>query len=344
MSDFAFAPRPLDILSVAVALPNARLSFAQIRESEALVFDGQLAAMSSTFRARVTAELGIEQVAALSETENSRSLVESAALSALEQANVLPSELGLILDYSTIAVDCPEIWSLAHHLQGSLGAGNALALGTRGSGCAGLHLSLLVAQAMMTTHPSLHYVLLAASDRAPSQGRSCLPISIMADAASAMVLARADKKRGTLGRVRSVVGLQYGKFADILRLSDDRARMLLDVERFEKHVLPLHFVMLHRALGRACKLLDLSPTALKSYVYPNTTALDRSSIARGFGVADSDVVGPGPKELGHAFASDLLINAEGLLNEREPRRRGPSAWLAAGSGFTWGAAIVEVGG
>jgi hypothetical protein len=45
--------------------------------------------------------------------------------------------------------------------------------------------------------------------------------------------------------------------------------------------------------------------------------------------------------LGHAFANDLVINSHGLLQARSTGNKRYSAWLAAGSGFTWAAAIVE---
>jgi hypothetical protein len=119
--------------------------------------------------------------------------------------------------------------------------------------------------------------------------------------------------------------------------------MRIDGQTFERQVLPVHFVLLHRLLARALRRVSLDLSNLRAFVYPNTTELDRKSIARGFQLDEALLVGPGPSRHGHAFASDLLINAESLLRSESEETRGPSAWLAAGSGFTWGAAIIEVG-
>lgn len=334
---------PLDILGIGVALPTARRSLEAILAEERVTADAQLAGLSRGLRDRLQAQLGIESVATASD-ESSTELAERAASEALRTAGLEPQALGLILDFSTAAVDCPEIWSLSHHLQGKLGATQAFALSTRGSGCAGLHLALLVAQTFLLAHPTLEYVLLVASDRAPEGGRCCLPISIMADAATAMVVSRSALHRSRFGRLLSVAMKQYGKFADVLVMSREPPSMKLDVARFEQQVLPLHFVMTHRSLSRACTLAGVPIQGIESIVYPNTTELDRNGIARGLGLAPGKLVGAGPKHVGHAFANDLLINAACGKTCDGELAHGPSAWLASGSGFTWGAAIVELGG
>lgn len=333
---------PLDLCSIGLSIPDERLDASVVIEQERSTYDAQLAALSPAFRQRLSGQLGIMRVATMSD-KTSAQHAAIAARRALEQAGVSPHALGLIVDYSTMAADTPEIWSLSHYLQGALNAPKAMALATRGSGCAGLHLALLVTEALMKGRPELDYALLVASDRAAAQGRCCLPISIMADAASALVVARPDRHQERRGRIHGVMVEQCGKLANVLVAERSPMRMSIDGAAFERQVLPVHFVMLHRLLTRLVRQLGLGADALSAYVYPNTTALDRQSIARGFGIDQSDLVGPGPEQLGHAFASDLLINADSLLSDTQ--RTGPvlSAWLAAGSGFTWGAAIVEIG-
>lgn len=335
-------PTSLDILGIGVVLPEHRLDIDEVLATERANIDAQLSMLSPAFRARLMANLGLAKIADFGARPSSHA-GRSAAQLALRRAELTPGQLGLIIDYSTFAADCPGIWSLAHEVQGELGTTTATALGVRGSGCAGLHAALLVAGAMLSANPALGAALLVAADRAPNAGRCCLPISFMADAATALVVARPGVHARPLATIRSIVLQQVGLFSRVLVADGEPPRMCVDGATFERKVLPLHFVMLHRVLTRALNDLDLVPSALDAIVYPNTTALDRQGIARGFGFAPDQLIGPGPAEVGHAFANDMLINAAALFDAEGTAGPRLTAWLAAGSGFSWAAAIVDFG-
>jgi 3-oxoacyl-[acyl-carrier-protein] synthase III len=335
-------PVALDIIGLGVVVPEERIPIESIYAQESARIEQQLAQLTPPFRERLSGNLGIACVASLG-SMSSCDAGRSAATQAAEHARVTPDRIGLIVDFSTFAVDSPGIWSLAHDVQGHLDASTAMSLGVRGSGCAGLHAALLVTSAMFSAHPSLDAALLVSADRAPNGGRSCLPISFMADAATALVVGRAGAHRCPLGRIHAVAILQNGSFSRLLVADGNPARMTIDAEAFERKVLPLHFLMLHRVLHRALTQVGLRHDDIDAIVYPNTTALDRAGIVRGFGFSDELLVGPGPKELGHAFANDMLINAAALFDSPWREGRHVTAWLATGSGFSWGAAIVELG-
>ncbi len=112
----------------------------------------------------------------------------------------------------------------------------------------------------------------------------------------------------------------------------------VDGRAFEERILPLHFIMSRRVLWRALRRANKQLEDVEHLVYPNTSALDRSSIARSLGLAAERLSGPGPRWLGHAFASDLVLNFPPLPGEPSPTWC--VALLAVGSGFTWGAGIV----
>jgi 3-oxoacyl-[acyl-carrier-protein] synthase III len=336
------SPVPLDILGLSSLVPEGRLPLAKVLECEKPFYDEQIAALSDPFRARLLDGLGIESVATFGSL-SSKDAAERVARQALDRASLAPKDLDLIIDYSTLATDCPRIWSLAHYLQGRFEASNALALGAYGSGCAGLHLALLLAKNLFVAQPNLDYALLVAADRAPDGGRCCLPVSIMADAATALVIGRAKNSERHFGRIHSVQTQQIGGFSDLLVVDPSPCRMRIDAAAFERQVLPVHFFMLNRLISRVLRVTGIDSTKLSTYVYPNTTALDRQSLARSLRVEDANFLGPGPSHLGHAFANDLVINAENYLLSAKDGPSSYGAWLAAGSGFTWGAAIVEVG-
>ncbi len=77
-------------------------------------------------------------------------------------------------------------------------------------------MALRTAQAYFCANPDLHFALLVASDRAQDLGRVCLPISIMADAASAIVVARAGRRPQRIGLIRAVMTQQSGRFVDVI--------------------------------------------------------------------------------------------------------------------------------
>ncbi len=323
-------------------LPEERIDIESVYAEERERIDAQLSKLSPAFRARLTANLGLKSIASFG-TRLSSDAGRSAATLALSQAKLPEERVGLILDYSTYAADCPEIWSLANDVQGHLEACSAISLSVRGAGCAGLHSAMLVAAAMLSANPSLGPALLVAADRAPTEGRSCLPISFMSDAATALVVASPEVHTRPLARIHSVAMSQVGRFSNVLVADGYPPRMTIDAALFERKILPLHFVMLHKVLSRALAEANMQQCELDGIVYPNTTALDRKGIARGFGLEEAHLLGPGPAHLGHAFANDMLINSAALFDPSSNTTRRRTAWLAAGSGFSWGAAIVEFG-
>jgi 3-oxoacyl-[acyl-carrier-protein] synthase III len=328
------------MLSQSVVVPPQRLSIESVFASERALVDSQLSELTVGFRERLVTQLGIEAVAEFGDVTSTQAGFDAASR-ALREANVEASNVAFVLDYSTFASDRDSIWSLAHAVQFHIGAPGALALGIHGSGCAGLHAALLVASAMLQTCAPEKVALLVAADRAPSNGRSCLPISVMADAASAAVVALSNSAQPAIGRVRSVAMHQEGRFADVLVAQNHPPRMRIDAKTFESKLLPLHYVMLHRMLVRALRTAQMQRGDLEAVVYPNTSELDRSGVVRALGLAPSALVGPGPQQTGHAFANDMLINAGSWFNATPSVAR--SVWLAAGSGFTWAAAVVEHG-
>ena len=330
---------PLDIVALGLSLPTHSVAVDAILKRESTRVSDQLGALSDEFRARLTSNLGIESVLC-EKNGSSRDRGREAAAQALGAAGIAGKDIGLILDFSTFADDAPGIWSLAHDIQHHISASDALALGTRGSGCCGLHMALRTAQAYFSADSNLRFALLVATDRAPDNGRACLPVSIMSDAASAVVIARAGLAPRRIGLVRAVITQSSGRFSDVISADSATAGISIDAGVFEQQILPLHFVVLSRVFSRALAAAQLNRSDIQAVIYPNTTKLDRRSVARALDFDPRCLLGPGPQHRGHAFANDLLINAQSLFDSvtEAPVH---SAWLATGSGFTWGAAIVD---
>ena len=340
MSPPGTSPFWLDILAVGLSLPENAESAQSVMKRESARTESQLAALSEDFRARLLSNLGLDTVLCDSETP-SRDRGAQAARRAIEAAGITGKQLGLIIDFTTLAEDASALGSLANHVQHTEQATSAFVLGTRGAGCCGFHAALTVAQAFFKSDPTLEFALLVAADRASEIGRMCLPVSIMADAASAMVLARPGNASRRIGCVRAVMTQTNGRFSEVIGADPATRQVVIDSATFETQIVPLHFVVLNRLLNKALKAAELSRADIGAIVYPNTTELDRMSVARALEFDQKLLLGPGPRNTGHAFANDLLINGDSLFKLNTPEGRVHSAWLAAGSGFTWGAAIID---
>jgi 3-oxoacyl-[acyl-carrier-protein] synthase-3 len=321
-------------LGAHAALPPKTRPWAEIRKTEAARLESQLAVLSPALRERILSGLGIEAVRVHAGRPSELAL--EAARGALEKANVSAANVRLVIDHSTLPGDYPAIWSLASRVASDLGASDAMTLGVHGAGCAGLLLGLRTARALLRAEPELAPALLVAADCVPDGGRCCLPISVMGDAASAVVLGTARSPGSLTPRVLSVVTSSLGTHHAVIVGEGSPALPEVDGASFEERILPLHFIMSHRVLARALEGAGKTLEDVGHLVYPNTSELDRTSVARSLGIAPVRLSGPGPRELGHAFASDLVLN----FPEVPPDARHCAALLAVGSGFVWGASIV----
>ncbi len=333
---------PINIAAYGLSCPSTTCSITQLLDHESSRVQSQLDVLSDPFRNRLLSQLGLSAIAC-DQAMSSRERGRDAAGQAMIRSGVNQGDIGLIIDYSTYAADAPTLWSLGHDIKEQLGTSNALVLGASGSGCCGLHLAFRTAQAFFAADSHLRAALLVASDRAPDGGRVCLPISVMSDAASALIVTRAGGPHRRIASLRAVALQSSGRFVDVLSSSNDPPAISIDGASFERHLMPLHFVALNRVLTRALDASKVPLESISDLVYPNTTQLDRHSACRALQFDLTRLTGPGPANLGHAFANDLVINAQTLFSRQPGSNSSYSAWLAAGSGFTWGAAIVEIG-
>ena len=328
-------PVPLYLRSSAFEIPPGRVPMEEIRRRERGRYAEQLAALTPALRTRLEAQLGVTSVA--QHPGRPSELALPAVTRALERAGVQPAELGAILDYSTLPGDHPGVAALANQVQGALGADRAVPFGVSGSGCAGWLVALRVAATWLCAHGGA--TLLFGADCSPVVGRCSLPVSIMGDAASAAVLSVIPPRSTPRLRLLAVTTTTLGTHHALIRASGSPPRIEIDAGAFEQFVLPLHFVMCERVLTRALTEAARTRDSITHLVYPNTTALDRASVERALALPSARFPGPGPEQLGHAFANDLLINLPDPLALEPPAT---IAMVGVGSGFTWGAAILDV--
>jgi 3-oxoacyl-[acyl-carrier-protein] synthase III len=329
------------LAGAAYELPSTVASVEDILARERERVEAGLSAVSPALRLRATTRLGIERVRCCG-SEQPYSLMNAAATSALDRAGVKGSAVNLIIDYSTLPGSGELYAPLAHRLSTDIGAETSLNISLKFGGCAGMHMAMLQAVALMRSDDRLRVALLVAADSPPPGSRSLMPLTVQGDAGSAIVL-RADGGQGpsieatevlTVGQLHRVITLETKPDGTGLELCVDAAQL-------EQSVVPVYYLHFHRLIHRALSKAGIRLSDVDHVIYSNLSAGDREGFVRAMGLPPGKSCSTAMVELGHTFASDLVINYCDLVRDGSVS---PGQWLlfaAAGIGFTWGVTLAR---
>ena len=329
------------LVASAYDLPTTVETAASILDRERDRVQAALAEISPALRSRAISELGIEQVRSCGSLDP-YGLMLRAARAALAEAGLAGQRVDLIVDYSTLPGEAGVSAPLAARLASDLGAETSLNLSFKFGGCAGFHLAVLQATALMRSDPRLKVALLVATDSPPPGNRSLLPITIQGDAGSAAVL-RCGGGEGpeikatevlTLGHLHRVITLERGPRGNGLELRIDAAQV-------ERAVMPVYYLHFHRLIHKVLSAAHLTLSEIDHFVYSNLSRSDRDGFIRAFGIPPEKAPRTAMLDHGHTFAIDLVLNYTDLRREG---RIQPGQWLlfaSAGIGFTWGVTLAR---
>jgi len=265
-----------------------------------------------------------------------------------------PLQLDAIIYFGSAYKDYP-VWSCAAKIQFELGAKNAFATEIM-SLCTSFTMALKVAKAMMLTDSTLSNVLLVGGSKESHLIDFANPrVRFMydfGDGAGAALLQKGLNKNVILaehhltdGRFHRHIKVQAGGSVqpsyDACAAAEDYKIDLIDGAEMKEYLDPVsvdNFVqVVHKALERCGKSVGdldfLVPIHVKPSVHQEI--LDRLGLAREQSYYLS--------QYGHVQASDLIL---GLMEGEKTgalRSGHLVALLGAGTGFTWGAAIVRWG-
>ena len=331
----------LRLAATAYDLPPTVETVESVMDRERERVESALAAVSPPVRSRAIAELGIERVRCCGTLDPYELMVRSAR-AALAEAGVAGEGVNLIVDFSTLPGEAGFSAPLAHRLASDLGAEASLNLSFKFGGCAGFHLAVMQAAALMRSDARLGVALLVATDSPPPGSRSLLPITIQGDAGSAVVL-RGDGGEGpeikatevlTLGHLHGVITLGRA-------LQGGGLELRIDPPQLERAVMPVYYLHFHRLVHKVLEEAGLALSDIDHFVYSNLSGSDRSGFIRALGIPPGKEPRTSMLEHGHTFASDLVLNYTDLRREGQVR---PGQWLlfaSAGIGFTWGVTLAR---
>ncbi|MAA98295.1 MAG: hypothetical protein CMN87_12830 [Stappia sp.] len=325
--------RPTAILSAAVHLPHDTLSLDDILTAE--MVNGASPAVAA---------LGFTGVHAFSGS-NPTDMAVAVSRDAIEEAGLSPLDIDAVIDFSVMPQRYVEpAWSMSNELQAELGAKNAFTLGFSGGGSANLHTAIRFASALIATNDDVNTVLLAASDCALPGNRVIggdAPVTLLGDAASALVLAR----DGGRARVMDTGLASRGAYHDLLYIPGggmrhptrlDLYRLVLDAAR-KGEVDPL--ADLSSVVDTLLSRHGLAPDTIDHFVTTAISDADLDAFDDRLG-AGRRLVKPDASTRGHLHSSDLVFGLRELMAREDATG---SALLAShGHGFSCGATLITL--
>lgn len=332
----------LRIASTAYAVPPTVELARVLMERESARVEAALRPLSSALRNRVKAGLGLEQVR-VCDTVEPYQLALQASEAALTEAGLTPRDIGLIIDFSTIPSESRPFLSLAQELSAELDIDESLNFGFKVGGCAGLHLALKNAAALMKADHDIHHALLVTADRAPAGSRTLYPVTIQGDAAGAMIVSRSVPQGPTLlaSEVTTV-----GHLHDVITIAHtdgQNGRLIIEVDsaRLEAEVMPTYYLNFHRLVHRVVERAGLTLSDIDHYIYANISRTDSEGFVRSLNIPPEKAPHSRLTDYGHTFAADLVINYSDLKREGRIRPGQTLLFASAGIGFSWGVSLAR---
>jgi 3-oxoacyl-[acyl-carrier-protein] synthase III len=332
----------IQIASSSYALPSKILKLDDVLRSEKSRTDAALSRISNNLQNGILENLGVDQVRVCGQ-EQPYQLALDAASQAVNEAGINASEIDLIIDFVTLPGDNSPYVSFAHKLSSELGAEDSINLSFRLGGCAGLHLAIKSAMALMNEDDDLRMALLVTADSPPQGSRTLLPIAVQGDAGSAVVLVKNGKKGPALlaSEVRTLSHLHDTIVVRGNSSQQENLYLHVDSDRIENEVMPIYYLNFFHLISRALAKTGLTLNDIDHFIYSNISRIDYCSFVKALHLPESKMAPPRFADLGHTFASDLVINYTDL------RRKGGIApgqhllFASAGIGFTWGVTIAR---
>jgi 3-oxoacyl-[acyl-carrier-protein] synthase-3 len=332
----------LRIVSTAYAVPPTVVPASIVMERESARIEAALRPLSPALRDRVVAGLGLEQVR-VCDTVEPYGLALQAVESALSDAGLTPRDVGLIIDFSTIPSESRPYLPLSQKLAADLKIDESLNFGFKVGGCAGLHLALKNASALMNADEGIHHALLVTADSPPAGSRSLFPISIQGDAAGAVVLSR---RAGQGPTVLASEVVTLGHLHDVITIAHTdghRGEMVIQVDsaKIEAELMPIYYLNFHRLMHKVLEKALLTPADIDHYIYTNISRNDREGFIRSLNIPADKVPHTRLAEYGHTFAADPIINYTDLRREGRILPGQVLLLASAGIGFSWGVTLAR---
>jgi 3-oxoacyl-[acyl-carrier-protein] synthase-3 len=332
----------IQIASSAYVLPDGFIELKDVLLSEKPRIEAAMAPLSEKLRKRILENLGVNRVRAC-EQEQPYDLALKAASQAIDLAGIRSADIDLIIDFATLPGRDGTHFSFAQRLSCDLGAEDSLNMSYKVGGCAGLHMAIKNAVALMNTDEHIKTALLVTADSPPQGSRTLLPIAIQGDAGSAVILAK-DAGSGPTLLCTEVLTLSHLHDVITIGCNDGRPENLaicVDSARIENELMPIYYLNFYRLITKALAETGLRLGDIDHIIYSSISHTDYYGFVNALHLPEAKVAPARFADLGHTFASDLIINYTDLCRDLRIKPGQNLLFASAGIGFTWGVTIAR---
>jgi len=278
-------------------------------------------------------------------------LAYEAAKDVLDSANISPSDIDVIIDFSILPQKyVGPAWSMAKELQNLLGLKNAIAFGLGGTGASSSIVAIQAADALIRGDEHINNVLIVAGDSAINKNRvvgNDSVVSVLGDGSSAALVSNAASKNLILGSKTS----SNGNFHDISYVPGGGLKKPTDTDDFVLKVDDKRYQeedLQARLKAHVGELLDENHLELKDvdhFVFPNFSVIDKKIYEDLFEIDHTQkncLYDVNRESRGHLQGNDLILNMSTVL-ESISSKPGDIILLAShGLGFTYAVTLIEV--
>jgi 3-oxoacyl-[acyl-carrier-protein] synthase-3 len=289
------------ILAAAYCLPATKRTSQEIFRDENVSLGPEL-----------EARLGIAEVP-VCRGETSSNLAVEAGREALRRAGVDPMQVDVIVEYSVLPQEyLVPVWNMSNKVQAEVGASKSFVVGFSGGGATNFLVALSSAVAMLQENESLKTALLVTGDVAIPGNRVLNPsdpVTVMGDAASAVVL-----QRGTTSAVMDTDLWSDGANHDICYIPGgslvhpddaDLYRLQLDKQRYD--AFPKSNVVRDMSVA-VMKRAGIDWDDLACVIYPNISSEDQNQLQQVFNGRMAPACAFNRKTHGHLQGTDFVLN------------------------------------
>jgi 3-oxoacyl-[acyl-carrier-protein] synthase-3 len=209
-------------------------------------------------------------------------------------------------------------------LQSALGLPRAPVIGVSQMASNAFHGCLRLARAILLAEPATDHILCVAADRFPSRANREIVYNLMSDGACAAVVSR------RAGRSR------------ILGLSHITRGVYWDGESSHDQLIAAYFPLARQAIEEACTAAGLKVKDLALLIPHNINGKSWEILGQILGIAPARVFTENIARIGHAVASDNLINYADALDAGRIREGDRVALFVTGFGAHWSCTVLEV--
>lgn len=293
--------------------------------------------------------LGIQKVPVT--REKSSELAYKAAMGAMENANIKPEEIDVIVDYTTLPEDyVVPSWSMSNKLQADLGAGNAFTLGFSGNGSTTLMVALDSTASLIRSDRHIRTALLFAGERTVA-GRH-LPQSseiatVCGDGASAVVLRQSSSDHQRIlgsrlwseGKMHDVLQIPAGGYIEPLNYENYRLRF--NTQGWDDYFSRQGQEVFNRLSGELLSPLGIGMDQIRHIICPNISLKERQRVIDLLNLNDNQLIHDNLNSYGHIQSTDLVINYLSAISSGQIAPGDYILFFSHGFGFTWGITLVK---